>query len=105
MLFGRSARLLTSLKSAPICSPNPTPPVAMHEGADQVPPSRRAMTTPLPAFPDQTKPALSTVKMANLLLSTSDQYERLGGPAERRNAYPLALASTSFGILLSALSG
>lgn len=56
----------TSLKSAPICSPNPTPPVAMQEGALQVPSGKRAMTIPLPALPDQTNPALSTVKMAKL---------------------------------------
>lgn len=70
-----------------------------------MPSSRRAMTTPLPAFPDQTKPALSTVKMANLCRIPLGQCEHRGASAEQRQAHPLALASTSFGILLSALSG
>lgn len=55
-----------SLRSAPIWSPNPTPPVAMQDGADQVPSGRRAITIPDPALPDQTKPAFKTVKMARL---------------------------------------
>lgn len=38
------------------CNPNPTPPVAMQLGADQLPSGNLAVTTPEPAFPDQTKP-------------------------------------------------
>lgn len=57
---------LTSERSAPICKPNPTPPVAMQLGADHVPSSSRAITIPLPNFPDQTKPALRIVKIAKL---------------------------------------
>ena len=53
-----------SVMSAPICKPHPRPPVAMHEGADQEPSGSRAMTRPEPAFPEKTKPALMTWKMA-----------------------------------------
>jgi len=49
-----------SVISAPIWRPHPSPPVAMHDGADQEPSGRRAMTTPEPAFPEKTKPAFST---------------------------------------------
>lgn len=40
-------------------------PVAINEGALHDPSASRAITTPDPAFPDHTNPALSTVKMAN----------------------------------------
>lgn len=53
-----------SVMSAPIWSPHPTPPVAMHDGADQDPSGMRAMTMPEPALPEKTKPALRTEKMA-----------------------------------------
>lgn len=49
-----------SVMSAPIWRPQPTPPVAMHEGADQDPSGRRAMMRPDPAFPENTNPALMT---------------------------------------------
>ena len=53
-----------SVMSAPIWRPHPTPPVAMHEGADHEPSGSRAMTRPEPALPENTKPALITEKMA-----------------------------------------
>lgn len=53
-----------SVMSAPICRPQPRPPVAMQEGADHEPSGRRAMTRPEPAFPEKTKPALITWKTA-----------------------------------------
>lgn len=45
--------------TAPICNPNPTPPVPMQDGADQLPSGKRAITIPEPILPDQTKPALT----------------------------------------------
>lgn len=56
-------------RSAPAWRPNPTPPVPMHEGADQDPSGKRAMTTPDPTLALQTKPALTTVKMARPVAS------------------------------------
>ena len=53
-----------SVMSAPIWRPQPRPPVAMQEGADHDPSGRRAITSPDPAFPEKTKPALRTWKMA-----------------------------------------
>ena len=53
-----------SVISAPICSPQPTPPVAMQDGADHEPSGKREMTRPEPAFPEKTKPALRTWKTA-----------------------------------------
>jgi len=53
-----------SVMSAPIWRPQPRPPVAMHDGADQEPSGRRAMTRPEPAFPENMKPALITWKTA-----------------------------------------
>ncbi len=53
-----------SVISAPICRPQPTPPVAMHDGADHEPSGKREMTRPEPAFPEKTKPALRTWKTA-----------------------------------------
>jgi hypothetical protein len=53
-----------SVISAPIWRPHPIPPVAMQEGADQDPSGSRAMTMPEPAIPENTKPALTTLKMA-----------------------------------------
>ena len=49
---------------APICNPHPTPAVAMQLGADQLPSGRRATTSPEPALPEKTKPALRMVKTA-----------------------------------------
>jgi hypothetical protein len=49
-----------SVMSAPICKPHPTPPVAMHDGADHDPSARREMTRPDPALPEKTKPAFAT---------------------------------------------
>ena len=53
-----------SVMSAPIWRPQPTPPVAMHDGADHEPSGSRAMTSPEPALPEKTKPALRTEKIA-----------------------------------------
>ena len=53
-----------SVSSNPICPPKPPPPVAIAEGADQVPSERRAMTTPEPKRPEPRKPALRTVMIA-----------------------------------------
>jgi len=53
-----------SVISAPICRPQPTPPVAMQDGADHEPSGKREMTRPEPAFPEKTKPALRTWKTA-----------------------------------------
>ena len=53
-----------SVISAPIWRPQPMPPVAMHDGADHDPSGKRPMTRPEPAFPEKTKPALMTSKMA-----------------------------------------
>lgn len=53
-----------SVMSAPIWRPQPSPPVAMQEGADHEPSGSRAMTRPEPAFPLNMKPALSTWKTA-----------------------------------------
>ena len=53
-----------SVMSAPICRPQPTPPVAIQDGADQEPSGRRAMTRPEPALPEKTNPALRTEKIA-----------------------------------------
>ena len=50
--------------SAPIWRPQPIPPVAIQDGADHDPSGKRAMTRPEPAFPEKTKPALMTSKMA-----------------------------------------
>ena len=59
------------------------PPVAISAGADHEPSGSRAMTTPEPADPVQTKPALAT----------------------REIARPFARCSTAFGIEFSADSG
>ena len=72
-----------SVMSAPAWKPNPTPPVIIQLGADHEPSGKRAVTTPLPALPLHTKPALTTVKMAR----------------------PRAFCSTALGIELSADSG
>ena len=53
-----------SVISAPIWRPQPSPPVAMQDGADQEPSGRRAMTIPEPALPEKTKPALRTWNIA-----------------------------------------
>ena len=53
-----------SVMSAPIWRPHPRPPVAMQDGADQEPSGSRAITSPEPAFPLNTNPALRTWKMA-----------------------------------------
>ena len=60
-----------SVISAPIWSPQPNPPVAMQDGADQDPSGRRAMTRPDPAFPENTKPAFRTWKTARPGLKNS----------------------------------
>ena len=58
-------RIMTkSVMSAPIWRPQPTPPVAIQDGADHDPSGRRAMTRPEPALPEKTKPALITEKTA-----------------------------------------
>lgn len=72
-----------SVISAPTANPHPIPPVAIQEGADQVPSSRRAMTTPDPALPVTINPALTILNTAK----------------------PLALWSTAFGMLFSADDG
>ena len=54
-----------SVMSAPICSPHPSPPVAMQDGADHEPSGNRAITSPDPAFPENTNPALMTWNTAN----------------------------------------
>ena len=60
-----SLRMKTkSVSSKPIWPPNPPPPVASAEGADQVPSARRATTIPDPNRAEPRKPALKTVIMA-----------------------------------------
>ena len=60
-----SLRMKTkSVSSNPICPPKPPPPVAIAEGADQVPSDKRAMTIPEPKRPEPRNPALSTVMIA-----------------------------------------
>ena len=60
-----SLRMKTkSVSSKPICPPKPPPPVAMAEGADQLPSERRAITIPEPKRPEPMKPALRTVMIA-----------------------------------------
>ena len=66
-----------SVMSAPACRPQPTPPVAMHDGADHEPSGMRAMTSPEPALPEKTKPALRTEKIAR---------PACGGERRRRGA-------------------
>ena len=90
-----------SVMSAPIWRPHPRPPVAMHEGADQEPSGRRAMTRPEPALPENTKPALMTWKTA-----------RPGGGVQVRMRtrdgwvdVPRACCRTALGMELSADSG
>lgn len=59
------------------------------------------MTTPDPALPDQTNPALRTVKMAKLnvqLSQKTDEFSKLNG------IYPFACRSTCLGIAFSAKS-
>jgi hypothetical protein len=56
---------------APICSPHPTPAVAMQDGADQDPSGRRAMTIPDPALPENTNPALRMVNTARPDISST----------------------------------
>lgn len=60
-----------SVISAPIWRPQPTPPVAMQDGADHEPSGKRDMTRPEPAFPEKTKPALRTWKMARPCVGAS----------------------------------
>lgn len=57
----RELRMMrNSASSTPTWRPKPAPAVPTAEGADQVPSSRRAMTTPVPARPLKRKPALAT---------------------------------------------
>ena len=72
-----------SVKSAPIWNPKPTPAVTTQLGADHDPSGSRATTTPLPALPDHTNPALKTVNIAR----------------------PLACSKTALGIEFRADSG
>lgn len=53
-----------SVSSKPICPPKPPPPVAIADGADQVPSERRATTMPEPKRAEPRKPALNTVMIA-----------------------------------------
>lgn len=56
-------RIMTkSVISPPICAPQPTPAVAMADGADQRPSGRRATTSPVPTRPVNTNPTLITVR-------------------------------------------
>lgn len=60
-----SLRMKTkSVSSNPIWPPKPAPPVAMADGALQLPSGRRATTRPLPKRADPRNPALITVRMA-----------------------------------------
>ena len=52
-----------SVSSTPMSPPNPTPPVTMAEGADQLPLSSRAIITPDPNRMDPRNPALVAVKI------------------------------------------
>lgn len=102
-----------SLKSAPICNPNPTPPVAIQLGADQVPSANRESTTPEPALPDQTKPSLMMVKIASpvrIRYTVLHQWfrSRIHGSDVRHVSFrhsPCAFCSTALGIELRADSG
>ncbi len=80
--------MTNSVMSAPICRPQPTPPVAMHEGADHEPSGSRAMTMPDPALPENTKPALSTEKIARPARS----YNEESGSTIRRTLGDVPLA-------------
>jgi hypothetical protein len=55
--------ITNSVTSAPIWRPQPTPPVAMQDGADQEPSGSLAITIPEPAFPENTKPVGNRVLM------------------------------------------
>ena len=64
-LASRSPQTITkSVTCAPICGPQPAPPVPMNDGPDQ-PCWVRATTTPSPAFPLIIKPAFTTLMMAS----------------------------------------
>ena len=67
-----------SVISAPIWRPQPTPPVAIQDGADHEPSGKRAMTRPEPAFPEKTNPAFRTWKMARPMLRSREQLELAG---------------------------
>jgi hypothetical protein len=64
MASSELSTITKSVISAPICKPQPTPPVAIQEGADHEPSGSRATTRPEPALPEKTKPALMTWKTA-----------------------------------------
>ena len=53
-----------SVSSNPIWPPNPAPPVAIADGALQLPSGSRATTRPLPKRADPRNPALITVRIA-----------------------------------------
>ena len=57
---------------APICRPHPTPAVAIQLGALQLPSGRRAMTSPEPALPEKTNPALRMVNTARPAFSYNE---------------------------------
>jgi hypothetical protein len=92
-----------SVISAPIWSPQPRPPVAMHEGADHEPSGRRAMTRPEPALPEKTNPAFKTWKTASPCEYTwmSNVCFRTG----YQGTSPLARWRTAFGMAFKAVSG
>lgn len=58
---------MKSVTSAPALKPPPMPPIPKAEGADQVPLSSLAMTTPEPARAVSTNPTRKMEKMANPL--------------------------------------
>jgi hypothetical protein len=76
--------------------------VPIQLGADQLPFSNRATTIPAPKEPDQTNPALMTLKIAKPLdvIRVS-----LGVSAIVHASSPLALFNTDLGMALRADSG
>jgi hypothetical protein len=86
-----------SVNSAPIWPPNPAPAVAIADGADQDPSPFLATTNPDPTLPENKKPALSTVIIANpLALERTEGGIILSGPK-------LCLGSTNEAKILEAL--
>jgi len=93
-----------SVMSAPTWRPQPTPAVPMQEGADQDPSGSRAMTSPDPALPEKTNPALITEKIARP--AGSYEYESKWPSSGIRSVdKPRARWRTALGIELSAESG
>jgi len=99
-----------SVSSNPIWPPKPAPPVAMADGALQLPSGRRATTRPLPKRADPRNPALITVRIARPWVEKTVSHRR-PSPGAFRQASPLhcphtfAFASTEGGMIFSGPRG